>query len=61
MVVVWMVHHARVQRHPQVGPDCNEDPSLDLLTRIGLRLSRSLNAQSPAQRMATLQQLGVLG
>jgi len=48
------------QRYPQVGPACDEDPSLDLLTRIGLRLSRSLNAQSPEQRVVTLQQLGVL-
>ncbi|KAF5835340.1 hypothetical protein DUNSADRAFT_7572 [Dunaliella salina] len=47
-------------RYPQVGPSCDEDPSLDLLTRIGLRLSRSLNAQSPEQRVVTLQQLGVL-
>lgn len=45
--------------YPSMGPACDEDPNLDLLSRIGLRLSRGLAAQTPAQQARTLAQLGL--
>ncbi len=45
--------------HPTRGPAMDEDADLDLLGRLGLRLSRSLASLTVAEQLEVLQILGV--
>jgi len=46
-------------QHPPQGPAYDSDPSLDLLARIGLRLSSRMLAASGGERQAMLSRLGI--